>query len=373
MNMQNLKPNIVFSPGEILLDELEERNISQSDFAEILNRPLKTINEIIKGKKSITPETANDIAAALGTSPELWLGLQAEYDLFKISHSKKDNNEEVKNRAELYAHFPVKELRKREYISNTKHIAETRKEIFTLFSLTDILQWKKDCLVNFANFKKSSRGDINENYINAWIELGKKIAKETKIVPFNKKGLIDFTHEIKSFSQKDDGIKNIVNELGKLGVKLIFLPHFSKTRVDGATFWIDKTPVILMSLRYDRIDNFYFTLLHEVGHIILHGDNEYKNFFDDTMTIGDSTDKREIEANKFAQDELTPQGVIGSFAGIRPGAVPFNIISEKSKEANIHRGILIGVLQHKKLLSYGQYRVALAKIKDKIPAGLIQK
>lgn len=370
MNTQNLKPNIVFSPGEILLDELEERNISQSDFAEILNRPLKTVNEIIKGKKSITPETANDIAAALGTSPELWLGLQADYDLFKISHSKKGDNDDVKNRAELYANFPIKELKKRKYISDQKDITETRKEIFTLFSLSEISQWRSKCLVNF---RKSDCGEININYVNTWIELGKVIAKKARMFKFDKQGLTDFAGKIKNFSKEDGGEEKIVETLSSLGVKLIFLPHFSKTRVDGATFWMDKNPVILMSLRYDRIDNFYFTLLHEIGHVILHGEDKENNFYDDTTTIGDSTDRREIEANKFAQNELTPQEIVKSLERMRTGSVPPSIIVGKSKEANIHPGILVGVLQHNKLLSYGQYRSALVKIKDKIPAGLIQK
>jgi HTH-type transcriptional regulator/antitoxin HigA len=83
MDNKHQKSKIIFPPGEILLEELEARNLSQSDFAIRLNRPLETVSEIIKGKKSITPESANDIAAALGTSPELWLGLQEDYYSYK--------------------------------------------------------------------------------------------------------------------------------------------------------------------------------------------------------------------------------------------------------------------------------------------------
>lgn len=368
MNTQNLKPSIVFSPGEILLEELETRNLSQSDFAEILGRPLKMVNEIIKGKKTITPESANDFAAALGTSPELWLGLQADYDLYKISQSKKNSSEDVKSRAELYQNFPIKELRKRGWIVEKSDIHETKKEILFLFSLPDLSQWSERCL---ARFRKSKCGDINMNYVNAWVELGKVAAGKAKTAKFNKAGLLDFAPKIGNHSKNGDGIKEIISRLSDLGVKLIFLPHFSKTRVDGATFWLGGNPVILMSLRYDRVDNFYFTLLHEIGHVVLHGGDEDHNFFDDTIIISSSEDKKEKEANKFAQDNLVPVEEIKEMEKmkpVRPGAV-----LKKSADLNIHPGILIGVLQHKGLLSYGQYRLALGKVKDKIPAGLIQK
>lgn len=366
MNSQNLKPFVVFPPGEILSEELESRNISQSDFAEILGRPLKTVNEIIKGKKSITPESANDIAAALGTSPEFWLGLQSEYDLYKISKDNKNNRDDVRSRAELYANFPIKEMRKRGYISNNSDISIVKEEVFALFDIRDICQWSEACL---ASFRKSKCGDINNNYVNTWIELGRKIASEIKVADFNKEGLKNFASNIKNYSTKDNGVIEIVKELKELGVRLIFLPHFSKTRVDGAVFWIDKNPVILMSLRYDRIDNFYFTLVHEIGHIVLHGDDDNNNFFDDTNSIDNSGNEKEKEANKFAQENLVSPELINELKKIK--LLRSSMVVKKSKEVNIHPGIMIGILQHKKLLSYGQYRVALEKIKDKIPGSMI--
>ena len=74
----------VFSPGELIMEELEERGWTQKDFAAILNRPLRSVNEIIKGKHGITPEIANELGAAFGTSAQFWINLESMYRLAQV-------------------------------------------------------------------------------------------------------------------------------------------------------------------------------------------------------------------------------------------------------------------------------------------------
>lgn len=78
------KPAKVFHPGEYLRDELQARGWSQATFAKIIGRPLQTVNQIINGRKSLTAQTAAEIATAFGTSPQTWMNLQATYDLAKV-------------------------------------------------------------------------------------------------------------------------------------------------------------------------------------------------------------------------------------------------------------------------------------------------
>src|SRR6266403_6315201 len=74
----------VFPPGEFLGDELEARGWTQTEFAEIIGRPQKLVNDIVLGKRSVTPETAPDFAAALGTSAQFWMNLETAWQLSKI-------------------------------------------------------------------------------------------------------------------------------------------------------------------------------------------------------------------------------------------------------------------------------------------------
>jgi len=371
--MNNLKPAIVYHPGEILLEELEERGITQSDFAEIINRPPKTINEIIKGKKSITPETANSIAAALDTSAEMWLGMQGEYDLYLV-RQKQTNQDEVRQRAKIYSIFPIREMIKRKWLTR-EDIESLTQDVLSLFSVKNLTEFKKALNVEQPDvcFRKSDYGEKNENYLYVWRKLGEIKAKKINCQDFDKKGLKEFAKKIKHYSidkDKKDVVK-ISAELKKLGVRLMFLPHFSKTKVDGAVFWIGKKPVILMSLRYDRIDNFYFTLLHEIGHIILHNN---KTFYDQTYSSGgdekteQSASQQEKAANDFAQTNLVPKNIRQEFEN-KP--ITSNLLLKQSKKLNIHPGLLVGALQYDGILGYSQFRKALVKIKSNIPKEMI--
>ena len=99
MPSKHLKPAQVFPPGEYLRDELAARGWTQAQFARIISRPLQVVNGIINGKNSITAQTAKEIAAALGTSADLWMNLQGSYDLF----NEPDADPAIRKRAERAA------------------------------------------------------------------------------------------------------------------------------------------------------------------------------------------------------------------------------------------------------------------------------
>jgi HTH-type transcriptional regulator/antitoxin HigA len=77
MKTGTLRPFRPIRPGEILQEEIDARGWSQIDLAQVLARPVQAVNEIIAGKKAITPETAVALSKALGTSPEYWLNLES--------------------------------------------------------------------------------------------------------------------------------------------------------------------------------------------------------------------------------------------------------------------------------------------------------
>ncbi len=357
----------VFHPGEILLDEITERQLTQAEFSDIIGRPARTVNEIIKGKRGITPETAGIISAALGTTPSMWLSLQVEYDLFILNKKTKDKPLEIKERSDLYSFFPIADLVRRQYIKRKKGVEDLKKDIFELLGISS----EGDLKTLVSARLRASEGEIVFSYLRSWVLLAKKIAKRQKVGVYDKNKLIDFSKKIKNFSSESGGIKNIVEELKNIGVRIVFLPHFSKTRVDGAACWLDSTsPVIIMSLRYERIDNFYFTLLHEIGHLILHDFLPAGSCFIDDIHSPSKDDKEE-EANEFAVSSLGLDGVIESlkFIEITP-----QIINKKSQELGMHPSLLIGHLQYENLLNYNSYQRFLNKnkVKQMIPNGLIE-
>lgn len=368
MNQINEKKTMqaarVFHPGEFLIEELEERQLTQAEFSQIIDRPPRTVNEIIKGKRSITPETAGIIAAALGTTPDYWLALQSEYDLFILNKKSKEKDQDVRERADLYNNYPIADLVRRGYIKSKKRASELLDQLNNLFAAE--LESIRD-----AAFLRASEGDINRKYMKAWLALGKKLAKDIKLSrPYDKKALSLFASELKRLSADEQaGVKNVIERLNDLGVRIVILPHFSKTRADGAAFWLnEKSPVIMLSLRFDRIDNFYFTLLHEIGHLLLHDDRVNQYFTDDDIYIPHNDIAEENEANDFANTQL---GFIGISQRLKNKKVTSAVIQHYSAEYDVHPGLLVGHLQHQRLIDYKFYRHTLIGIKSKLPKEVI--
>src|SRR5262249_32883484 len=109
--MSNLIAAEVFPPGEILREELEARGWTQTDLAEVLGRPARLVNEIIAGKRAITPETAKGLEEALGVEARFWMNLESAWQLSRV----KNQDSSVARRAKLYEKAPIKEMIRRNW------------------------------------------------------------------------------------------------------------------------------------------------------------------------------------------------------------------------------------------------------------------
>ena len=137
--MLDMMPAEAFPPGDFLRDELEERGWTQSEFAGIIGRPVTLVNDIIKGKRGITPTTAIEIGAALGTSPMLWMNLDATYQLWKLSQTK-PRPERIKTAARVREKYPIRDMIARRWIQPTEDpdVLELRvREFFQVDSLEE--------------------------------------------------------------------------------------------------------------------------------------------------------------------------------------------------------------------------------------------
>jgi HTH-type transcriptional regulator / antitoxin HigA len=173
---------------------------------------------------------------------------------------------------------------------------------------------------------------------------------------------ISWLLELVKLSETDDGPARAREFLLRKGIVLVAEPQIPGMKVDGAAFLVDGTPVIGLTLRRDTIDNFWFTLMHEVGHVILH----YRaglavGFFDDTETV--SLDEIENEANDFASNILIPEEKWKrSPARIAKTA---EVVEKFAKELRIHSAIVFGRLQKER----GNY----ATFSNRIGRGLVKK
>lgn len=351
------RPYRPIPPGEILKEELEARGWTQVDFAEIIGRPLQAINEIIAGKKSITPETALVFSEAFGTSAEFWLNLESSYRL-DLLHQDGKKAEAIGRKARLYSLAPVKELVKRGWIQSSQSIDELESAICGFLGIAGI----EAPITVGAKFRKSNAVPLDSNALLAWVKKAETVAAHMKCGSFSAPALKNELKTISCFSRSDELTRQIPTKLLELGIRLVLLEHLPQTRVDGATFWLDeKSPVIALSLRIDRIDNFWFTLVHELVHVV-DTTKTHKVFIDSDISE-ESEDQTELRVNREACNFLIPPR---SFQSFEKQAKPYfsrSAVLSFARELGVHPAIIVGRLQHEKLIPYTNLRNLITKVR----------
>lgn len=354
-------PAEVASPGEHIREELEERGWTQSDLATILGRPLSAINQIINAKKSITPDTARELGEAFGTSAELWLNLESSFRLAQAS----DPAGNVRARAKLFEQAPVSEMQRRGWIARTSQVGDIRNELLRFYGVSDEVE-----LEQFRQRVAARKGDANQPLSAAqcaWLRRIQQLSTSVQADAFSKRAVKDGLPELKAVAATTEEVHKTPAILARMGIRLVIVEHLSKTKVDGVAFWLSsKKPVIGLSLRYDRIDYFWFTLFHELGHIYLgHVDPPLDD--DIQASVADSErEDIEQEADRFAASVLIPADQIESFILRKTPLFSKKSIIQFANRVHVHPGVVVGQLQHRGAIGYSHSREMLVKVRSNL-------
>jgi len=348
----------VFPPGEFLSDELSARNWTQTEFAEIIGRPVRLVNEIALGKKAITPETAIQIAEGLGTSPELWMNLESQFQLSKV----RPTNNAIKRKAELRSKFPVRDMIKRGWIGKTDNVDVLEKQCFDFFDITEVNSQPE--LLHAA--KKSSYSDISMMQL-AWLFRAKQIACAQVVPKFSKKDLVAKLVEIKKLLSAPEEARHVVKILNSCGVRFIVVEAFPGSKIDGACFWLSATkPVIVMSLRLDRIDNYWFVLRHEIEHVIQGDGKDGQPIIDEDIgdKLAGSFPKIEVVANEAASEFCVSRLDLDNYISrVNPYYFSNKRVIGFAARLMVHPGIVVGQL-HNRFNEYKYLRKYLVKMRQ---------
>lgn len=357
-------PAEVFPPGDFIKEEIEARGLTQDDLAEILGRPFRAINEIIAGKRGITPETAKGLGEAFGTGAQYWMNLESAYRLSLA----RDNREAVSRRAALYEKAPIRAMVKRNWIEHSDNIDTLEGRLMEFFHLTDINDTPK--FSNCAARKSTTYEEISPAQ-EAWLFRVGNLSKAVYAQSFNQDTLNDCLEQLKNFLSNAEDVRKVPKVLAEHGIKFLIVEPLPQSKIDGVCFWGDNTPVIALSMRFDRIDYFWHTLAHELEHIKNEdgrGNLECRidtDLFEEN-TIASAKPEYEIKADNFAIEYLVPQNALNDFiARISPLYSKIRI-EAFANTINVHPGIVIGQLQHRGELNYSQNREMLVKVRQKI-------
>lgn len=345
------------TPGDVIRGELERLGWTQSDLASVLGKHLPAVSEIIQGKRSITPDMAVSLSAALGKTPEFWATIDAEYRVSLV-----DPNPDVERRAKIFSFAPVKEMEKRGWIRSVDSLSSLEKELTAFFGVENLEQPPKI----HANARQPLKtADLDPAQV-AWCIRGARLASIVDAKTFHADKLNDALPEIRKLMDFPQKSRHVAKVLAEIGVRLVVVEPLSHAPIDGAALWLaDDAPVILVSIRYDRIDCFWFTLAHELAHIV---NKDSQSVDSDLVGESKSSDLEEIEqrANKMAAGMLIPQDQLSSFiVRVKPFYSKERII-QFAHRMRVHPGIVAGQLQFRGEIGWHANREMLSKVREHV-------
>ena len=355
--MAKTTPAEVFPPGEFVQDEIDARDWTQTDLADILGRNVRLVNEIVNAKRGITPETAKGLAAAFGTTAHLWLSLQAAYDLSHV----REAGDSIARRARLYSVAPVKDLVRRHWLEPSGNIEILEKRITDFFGIKSL---EEELVPRLHAARKPTPYDSASPAQVAWLRRAEQLAPAVIAEPYSPRRFPMLVGEVQKLLQNPEDTRHLPRVLADYGVRLLVVEPLPQTKIDGACFWMNsKTPVITLSLRYDRIDYFWYTVAHELGHVKNQDGAMDIELLERNGHMPDEIPESETEADAFATEMLIPQSELESFvARVSPLYSGLRIRGFATR-IGVHPGIVVGQLQHRDEITYAQHRRFLVPVR----------
>lgn len=355
----------IFPPGEFLRDELEARGWSQTELAEIIGRPVRLINELIAGKKAITPETAIQLGDSLGTGPELWMNLESQYQLSKV----RSTNGLIARRAKLYERFPVREMIKRGWIEASKSIEVLEQQFLAFFGI-DSLEAK----ISFCHAaKKTAPQDLPTMLQLAWLCRARRLASEQVIAAYSVDALRQALPRLSALLSAPEESRHVARVLAECGVRFVVVEPIPGAKIDGACFWLSASqPAVALSLRLDRIDNFWFVLRHELEHVLQRHGQERGYILDQDLeaAAGDQINEEEAVANSAAAGFCVSAEELSNFMlRVSPFFKEERVLLF-AQRLNVHPGIVVGQLQ-RRLGRYDLFRKHQVKVRQFITSSAL--
>lgn len=354
------------TPGQLITYLVEQKGWSKRVLATVLGMSETVVNKMTTDVRPISAGDAILLEEIFNISATTFLELQSSYDLAK-ARIKASPDQGRSDRAQLFSELPVTAMIKRGWINinDLKDHALIESELSKFFgvqSASDI-----PILSHAAKKTEVTSGTTAEQL--AWLYRTRKIALEMVIPPATKKSIGNAIESLKPMRISDTAIRKVPEILAKAGIRFLIVESLPSAKIDGVCFWLaDNAPVIAMTLRFDRIDNFWFVLRHELEHALCGHGKDTINI--DTELEKNSTDVTDIIqeekiANDAAADYCSPHNKIKSFIARKSPFFSERDLLGFARIHQIHPGLVAGQIQ-RRTGRYDLFRKHLVKVSPNI-------
>lgn len=341
------RPTYAVPPGETIADLLEEHGMTQTELANRLGVTLKHVNQVVNGGASISVELALGLEKVFRVPASFWLNRES---LYQADLARQNETRELESHIEWAKRFPVKELRKRDYLPGDARGVELVQALLSFLGVAGPKLWQDPAVA----YRKSQRYKSDPFALAAWLRVGELEAGGIDCEPYDGDRFMAALHEARQLTRRDpsEWQPRLTEVLAIAGVAFVVADTFQGARANGATRWLAPNKALIqLSLRYHWEDIFWFSFFHEAAHVALH---RKKGIFVDGLALAapgshGEAKRLEDEADRFAARLLIPEKYEARLRQLR-----VTEIQTFADELGIAPAIVVGRLQHEGLMHYNE-------------------
>ena len=336
-------------PGEVLEEEIEARGMTQKELAARLGKPAQAINEIIKGKKAITPDTAIGLGKVLGISPQFWNTLEADY---RMTLARIREQEAIAANVQWLDDYPIREMIKRDWIQAGRDKPSRLEALLKFLGVADAKPQVYQEAVGFR-ITEAAQQKVSMGALAAWLRKGELDAQETPTADYDEAAFRRALVTIRGMTEDppEEFAPAMKALCAEAGVAFCTVQELPKSGANGATRWLTpRKALIQMSLRNKWADIFWFTFFHEAGHLLKH--RRQRRVVIDGLDADTDMEAMEEEADRFARDSLIPPAEWSAFCNER--VFTSWHVREFAQSVGVAPFVAVGRLQKEKRIRYNQ-------------------
>jgi len=353
MMASTYRPPFAVHPGAHLDEKLDELGMSQAELARRTGLSQKHISQLISGEASLSPRTALLLERVTKMPASLWNNLESRWVTYQAALEESSH---LEDHTDWASNFPIKEMKKRQLIDPTAKSGRLVGELLTFFGIGSIDSWDATYeKVAAAMYRTARSANRNSYAVATWLREAELQAGQIEVHPFEAtraKGLPAELREVtRHATHANEWWPQLVSRFAEAGIALVMVPEYpALTKLAGASRWLTPNKaMIALTGRGKRADMLWFTLLHELGHVILHQKKQtYINIED-----GAADDPQESEADRFAAKSLIPGPIEAELNTVPSGSLQAAV--QFAHRTGLHPSIVIGRLHHEQRLppNYG--------------------
>nr|WP_206605439.1 ImmA/IrrE family metallo-endopeptidase [Rhodoblastus acidophilus] len=316
-------------------------------------------------RQPVTADVALLLEDVFGVDASVFLALQCSFDIAKARIVAQPDPKR-KTRAAIHQGLPLSDMIKRGWI-NAKDVRDPtlEDEIVRFFGTNKV----EDIEILPHSAKKTEVSEPATPVQIAWLYRVRKIAHEMLVARYSHDGLATAVAKLKALLISPEAARKVPRILAEAGVRFLVVESLPGAKIDGVCFWLNNhSPVIAMTMRFDRVDNFWFVLRHEIEHVLQGHGRDKEKFMLDVELAGDNSASAEIAeeeriANEAAADFCVPKKMMDAFVARKAPFFHDRDILAFAKMINVHPGLIAGQIRHR-TNNYTRFQNYLEKIRS---------